>query len=306
MRRLGSTVIATALAVLVALPGLAQADDDPLFVSWTDIAPALSPGYDPDSDNLCKKGHENCVHSVIKEMERRFAPLADSCHFNAVFALTYLRTTEIYHEFWHEGQFADPNWLNHYDAWFGEYYFRAYDAYYKENKGTAPEAWQIAFAASDDKRVSGMGNVLLGMNAHINRDLPFVLYEIGLAAPDGTSRKPDHDKVNEFLNRVSGEVFPELARRFDPTVDDGNVPGTTLDDTLTFQAVPAWREQAWRNAEALANASTDLQRALVAAQIEEYAAGAARTIRDATAYGLLSPSTATDRDAYCAEHNWDS
>ena len=47
--------------------------------------------------------------------------------------------------------------------------------------------------AAKGRQVTGLGNLLLGMNAHINRDLPFVLYSIGLTAPDGSSRKPDHD-----------------------------------------------------------------------------------------------------------------
>jgi Family of unknown function (DUF5995) len=93
------------------------------------------------------------------------------------------------------------------------------------------------------------------MNAHINRDLPYVLAEIGMVKPDGTVRKEDHDRVNQFLNRVADDLLPEIARRFDPTVDDGSAPGW-IDDVITFQAIPSWREMAWRNAEALVNAPT--------------------------------------------------
>jgi hypothetical protein len=37
--------------------------------------------------------------------------------------------------------------------------------------------------------VTGSGDLLLGISAHVNRDLPFVLASLGLVAPDGTSRK---------------------------------------------------------------------------------------------------------------------
>jgi hypothetical protein len=134
----------------------------------------------------------------------------------------------------------------------------------------------------------------------VPRDLPFVLAEIGLVKPDGSSRKPDHDKVNEFLNKVSSDLIPEIARRFDPTIDDGDLP-TWIDDLATFQAVPAWRETAWRNAERLVAAGSAQERAQVAGEIEAYAASQALLIRSATAYGLFEDSRA--RDGYCAE-NW--
>ena len=43
------------------------------------------------------------------------------------------------------------------------------------------------------------GDLLLGMNAHINRDLAFVLAATGLIGPDGSSRKHDYDAVEKWL-----------------------------------------------------------------------------------------------------------
>lgn len=290
------------VSALLLVPMVAAAEDPP-FVGWTDVLPGLTAGYDPSSENLCKKGQENCVHAVIKEMTKRFDRLG--CDFDAVFSLAYLRTTEEYHRFWHEGHFAEPNWLNHYDAIFGEYYFRAFDDWDNGNKSAVPAAWRIAFDASDRKLVSGYGSLFLGMNAHINRDLPFVLASIGMVSPDGTNRKADHDTVNRFLNRVSDDLLPELARRFDPTIAENNIEQTLLDDFASFQVIPAWREMAWRNAELLVNAPTDAARALVAAEIESYAASVAQTIKTVTAYNLLSTFKAKHRDAYCALHRDD-
>lgn len=290
------------LAVVAAIaalgPTVARAEDPP-FVGWSQIAPSLSGPYDPNDPNLCNRGADQCVHAVIKEMDRRFDPLSRSCDHSAVFSLTYLRTTEEYHRFWHEGHFADPNWLNHYDAVFAGYYFDAWDDWTKGHRDRVPRAWVVAFDAADHKQVQGIGNLLLGMSAHINRDLPFVLHEIGLVAPDGTSRKPDHDRVNEFLNRVSDALYPELVDRFDPTIDDGNIQGTTADDLGAFQVVPAWRERAWRNAERLAAANGDSERAQVAASIEHDADLTAQGIRNNYSYSALSQFKAADRDTYC-------
>lgn len=293
-----------ALALSVAAPGAVRAED-PAFVGWTELAPSLAQPYDPDSPNICRSGRDQCVHSVIREMERRFRPLADACDHDAVFSLAYLRTTEEYHRFWHEGHFADRAWLNHYDAVFGEYYFRALDAWAAGRVHDVPPAWRVAFQASDDRAVTGGGSAYLGMSAHINRDLPFVLYQIGLFAPDGTSRKADHDTVNRFLNRVADELMPELARRFDPTLDDSRVEGTTLDDLASFQVIAAWREQAWRNAERLAAARSPEEWKRVATSIEDAALATAEAFRAQTSYHPLSSFKAADRDAYCAQHRWE-
>ncbi len=237
-------------------------------------------------------------------MYRRFNPQARSCDHASVFALTYLRTTEEYQRAsLTPGFFGDPYFVNHEDAVFARYYFDAYDDWKANRRHLVPQAWRIALDAGAEKRVSTVGNLLLGVNAHINRDLPYVLAGIGLVKPDGSSRKPDHDKVNQFLNRVSDDLYPELARRFDPTVDDNNLPGY-LDDMASFQAFPAMRENAWRNAEALVNATTPAARTLVEAQIENSAANTANAIVSATAYGPLSGGS-TARDAYCAVHHDD-
>jgi hypothetical protein len=83
------------------------------------------------------------------------------------------------------------------------------------------------------------------------------------------------------------------------------VPGTTGDDLASFQVVPSWREQAWRNAERLAAAPDEAARDLVRQDIERWAELEATSLKTATAYSLLSSFKAADRDAYCAQHNWD-
>jgi hypothetical protein len=79
----------------------------------------------------------------------------------------------------------------------------------REEREKVPAAWQLALDAARSKQVSGSGNLLLGMNAHINRDLPFVLFEMSLIRADGSSRKGDHDRVNRVLNRVVRPLLEE-------------------------------------------------------------------------------------------------
>jgi hypothetical protein len=292
-------------AIVMSLCAPAAAEDAP-FVSWADLLPPLtSATFAPTSEDDCTAGRIQCVDKVIRVMTRHFDQLAARCDHNTIFALSYLRTTQEYHRAaTTPGFFEDPAFVNHEDAVFARYYFDAYDAWAAGNRAAVPEAWLIALDAGRDRKVKASTNLSLGINAHVNRDLPYVLAGIGLVKPDGTSRKRDHDKVNEFLNKVTDGLFAEAARRFDPTMDDDNVPGTMADDVALFQLIASWRETAWRNAERLVNASDSGARAQVAREIEAYAASVARNLRDSGAYSPLSSSSAAQRDAYCAQH-WD-
>jgi hypothetical protein len=258
-------------------------------VPWSALLPGLSHQYQPSSAHLCNSGQLSCVDAVIDEMSDRVDVLDAQCSHNTLFALTYLRTTEAYRVAVVEpGFFSDPAFVNHQDAVFASYYFDAWDHYRQGQASAVPRAWQLAFATADAKRISGAGNILLGMSAHVNRDLPLVLAAIGLAKPDGTSRKPDHDKVNVFLNRVVAPLFEEAAARYDPTVDDTQIHGTQLDETALLQLLVAWREQAFRNAELLVSAPTPAAGTLVSAEVERFAAIEASLIIVATSYTPLS------------------
>jgi hypothetical protein len=293
-----------ALTVALAAPSAATADNPP-FVGWSALLPSLALPYDPASPDDCIGGRERCVDKTIRQMTSRLDPLASSCDHNAVFSLTYLRVTQEYRRTIGADPsfFDDTSFVNYEDTVFAHYYFAAFDAWAAGRIEDVPPAWRIAFDAAAAHAVSATGDLLLGINAHVQRDLPLVLYSIGLVAPDGTSRKPDHDRVNEILNRVIEPLIAEIARRFDPTIDDTDLP-TSLDDTTLFQLLAAWREKAWRNAEALAAAPTPQARNLVVAQIENDAASEARTIVASTAYPPLTRGSAT-RDAYCATHHDD-
>ncbi|WP_173063659.1 DUF5995 family protein [Phytohabitans houttuyneae] len=248
----------------------------------------------------CADGSPSCVAATIATMRARFAPLGRSCAHNAVFALTYLRTTQTYE--WARDQpgfFTDPAWVNHEDAVFARLYFDAYDSWAAGARLRTPGAWLVAFDAARGRKVTAAGNLLLGMNAHINRDLPHALAAVGLTRPDGSSRKPDHDKVNDFLAAVLAPLQVELTARLDPT---GLATGLPPDSA--FQLILGWREQAWRYAERLVSAPNPVARALVAAEIEAHATAQAVLYAGLAAY-VPPLSTPAARDAHCAVHNGD-
>lgn len=299
---LRTLAIALVIALLPATSATASGDEDPTYAPWPDLLPGLTTEYDPTSANLCTAGHVRCVDAVIREMDSRLKPLARRCDHDAVFAMVYLRTTEEYRRAIEDPYFfVDSAFVNHQDAVFAKEYFDAFDEWHRGDRDKVPPAWRVLFSAADNREVSGLGNLMLGLSAHVNRDLPLVLAEIGLVRPDGSSRKDDHNKVNQFLVRVVQPVIAEVARRFDPTADDGSVDGTTLDETATLQLLFGWREEAWRNAERIALADTPAEKAAVIRSIEHAALVKAEALKAETAYRAPLSSSAA-RDAWCSEH----
>jgi hypothetical protein len=291
-------------ATILAFSAPAAMAEDPPFVGWSALLPALTIPYDPLSPDDCIAGRVQCVDRTIRELTRRTDTLAASCDHAVIFSLTYLRVTEEYRRTIEAPFFDDTPFVNHEDTIFARYYFSAHDAWSAGRIEEVPPAWRIAFDAARARSVSATGDLLLGINAHVQRDLPLVLYAIGLVRPDGTSRKADHDRVDIILNRVTDDLLAELARRFDPTVDDADLP-TGIDDAALFQLLAEWREKAWRSAELLAAAPTQEARELVVQTIENDAADEARAIATSTAYLPLAGGTAA-RDAFCAVHHDDA
>jgi hypothetical protein len=297
--------LAVAAVVVAAACGTVAgaAAADPIYLPWVSLLPAFPAPVDPTSTNPCRNGSSECVARTLREMLSAFTNTASTCNHNAIFQLSYLFVTEDYADTVDAdaGFFNDTPFVNNEDAVFAGLYFRAYDDWYAGYQAQVPPAWQVAFHAADQHAVSGSGDLLLGINAHVNRDLPFVLAALGLVNADGTSRKPDHDKVNLILNQVEPAILTAAARRFDPTIFDPIVDPTGLTPTALFQMLEAWREQAWREAEQLVQAATQKERDEVANSIEQTALLNAQAIK--TAYAYLPPLTSTTaRDNYCEQH----
>ena len=308
VRRKVMVIIATVVAVAAfgtSAPAGADGYEDPFFMNWPTFVPSNDAGeYQVSSSNECQNGQLSCVDRVIRDMTKRYNALG--CDHSSTFAFTYLLTTEEYRRAVQDPQFFTDNaFVNHQDAVFAEYYFDQFDDWRRGDLDEVSPAWRIAFDSADRQLVSGMGNVFLGMNAHVNRDLPFVLAEIGLVKPDGTSRKVDHDRVNDFLAATNQYLLVEAAKFLDPSLDDGDVPGISVDNSVAVQALVLWREQAWRNAERLVAAETQAEWDAVAQEIEQMAAFEALSIRTAFAYTPLHAllgKGASARNQFCASN----
>jgi hypothetical protein len=227
----------------------------------------------------------------MRKLEKRFG-----CDHRAVFATTYLLLTREMRDTIRRDPrtFKDLRWLIYEDTVFANYYFRVIKAY--ERGEPVPEAWRIASDTAARGDANGGQDMLLGINAHVQRDMPFVLATVGLRTRKGATRKPDHDVVNRILSDAYEPIVSAIGRRYDSLVTISNASWNPVDDVAGLEMVKGWREGVWRNAERLLDAKTSSERRQVSDSIEENAATWASLM--ASAQG--PPGYRAQRDAYCA------
>jgi hypothetical protein len=233
----------------------------------------------------CPRQLDACVDRLVVDMQRNLERIG--CGHNAAFALLYLRTTESIRDAIRAGEFSDRPFWNQVTTGFGHYYLDALRAWRNGHRRQVPGAWRLAFRAARGKQVSTLGDVMLGINAHINRDLAYIYFRLGVKNHD------DHLHVNTVLTRVQPIAYPEIIAKLDPSFA-GQAPN---DPTLSLD-IFAWRELAWTNAARLAAAPDRAALRAVAAEIERHSIRIARRIKAAF------PTTAAanrQRDDFCAQ-----
>ena len=114
---------------------------------------------------------------------------------------TYLRITRAVGAAIDAGRFEDPGWVAAWDVDFAELYLDALVAFRADPAG-APRPWRLAFGA--DPGLPPEAHVLLGVNAHINYDLPQsmvrVIPPVDMADPDLVARRHrDHEAIDRVL-----------------------------------------------------------------------------------------------------------
>ena len=292
-----ATALAAAATAALACAGAASASSHPANVQWESFLPALpsTAKVQPRSVPFCRTPSPRCVDTEVRRL--RAAERGFRCDHRAVFATTYLELTRAFRATILRDRkfFQYPGYLFTEDALFADVYFNTLRAWRRGRP--VPPAWRIALETARSGQVNAGQDMLLGINAHVQNDMPFVLAALGLRTRGGASRKPDHDRVNRILDAAYEQVVEAVARRYDPLVSTTNASWNPLDDVGGLELVKGWREGVWRNAERLLNARSAAERRQVTEQIQQYAGGWATFMA-----APQTPGYRPQRDAYCAAH----
>ena len=194
------------------------------------------------------------IDALIERMQALLEPLQAADDPRQYFHATYLRTTIAVAEAIRGGGFTDPEWAERWDVTFASLYLDALEAATSGGQPTRP--WQIAFGAP--RGLPALSHVLLGMNAHINFDLPQALVAVitdeefddpALVA----KREEDHRAIDRVLaSRVAAE---------DDELVSVSGPGSVLNRLLrplnqrgSQRFLRESREKVWANAITLSQA----------------------------------------------------
>jgi hypothetical protein len=139
-----------------------------------------------------------------------------------------------------------------------------------------PRSWRVPFeaAGSDDHVV--LQHLLLGINAHVNLDLAVVAAEIS-PGPAIHALHDDFMRVNAVLAALLPRVRACVGR-FSPLLDVIDRVGGADDDEILGFSLRVARDEAWRQAVALASIDDEAQRAEAADALDRRVAVLGRVV----------------------------
>src|SRR5215472_10112256 len=197
----------------------------------------------------------------IDDVIERMTVLADELRRGAdgrlAFHATYLRTTQAVAAALRAGAFEDADWVDRWDVAFARLYLDALDA---DRRGDpVPEPWAVAFgAAAAQPDLPAVRHVLLGMNAHINYDLPQALLAVISDAefedPEVRARREaDHRRIDEVLSVRVGAEDAEL-QQLEPVTTWQDLALQPVNRMATRRFLRESRAKVWANALELSKA----------------------------------------------------
>ena len=194
------------------------------------------------------------IKEVVEQLQRRIDALAaDQIHRRA-FLTTYQRTTQAVGEAVDDAYFEDPDWVARWDVAFAELFIVAHDDDQAGRPVTRP--WRLAFQA--DPNLPTLVHLLLGMNAHINYDLPQATLSV-ITDQDFEDpvliqrRRRDHERIDTILaRRVTAEDHVIGGRR--SVLDRLVTPANRLSSRRFLREA---RQKVWLNIAELQQARLD-------------------------------------------------
>jgi hypothetical protein len=193
---------------------------------------------------------------------------------------TYLRTTQAVDAALDTGRFEDARWVSALVVDFADRYLHALRGFRAGDAGV-PRPWQLAFGA--DPGLPPEAHVLLGMNAHINYDLPLAL--LAMVPPADFAdpfvldrRRRDHERIDAVLaSRIGAEDLALEAAGGRRTLLDRVIAPANRQAARTF--LREARRKVWSNATAL-EAARQCGPDDVARRVADLEQAAAARVRD--------------------------
>jgi hypothetical protein len=198
------------------------------------------------------------IDDVLTRMTATLSAMPQELAPRRAFLATYQRTTRAVAKALEAAAFEDPGWVEAWDVVFADLYLDALEADLAgDPRHRAPRPWRLAFDAPPT--LPPLRQVLLGINAHINYDLPQALLGV-ISDADFTDpvlldrRRRDHERIDGVLAARVAAEDDELSAQSAKTLLDRVL--TPLNRAASTRFLREARTKVWHN-------TMELQRARV-------------------------------------------
>jgi len=155
------------------------------------------------------------------------------------FPAMYARVTQRIDRAATDGQFGDGERMATFARTFAGYFLRP-----RAGTPPVPGSWTAAWDVGADGKLLIVQHLLLGINAHVNHDLPWVVVDLADERGEIDGLRSDFDAVNDILEQTMPDVLRDLGRASRWVNVAANAGGSRA---FGFSLRTA-RDQAWRTA----------------------------------------------------------
>ena len=178
------------------------------------------------------------VFSILKTLDQK--PLHTKLQNLTAFNHTYLIITKNVYAKLGKNYFQKDALMEKIDINFVNYYFHALNSYF--NKKNCPPAWKILFDSCVEDNKFQFIYMALGVNAHVNNDLPQTLHDV----MRGSRFQYDFLLINEIIKYSLHEVVRSLHEKNRLM----NVTKNIFEKLYAYclnNLISSWRKDAWNS-----------------------------------------------------------
>ncbi|WP_375581349.1 DUF5995 family protein [Marivirga tractuosa] len=208
------------------------------------------------------------VETLLSRMDDHIESWEKTRDNRYVFLRCYNMMSANMYEAVKQGKFTDSEWVTQLLVRFSEYYFEALDHYDQVSLET-PKVWKQVHDCTCQQKLHVLQNLLIGVNAHINYDLPLALYDC-LEKEWHTSdelvrasRKRDHQIVNIIIGETIDAVQDDVIAPMSPAMAVLDKLMGRMDEWLLSRLITGWRGNVWKVTQDLLHAATPEEQEII-------------------------------------------
>jgi hypothetical protein len=144
---------------------------------------------------------------LLPTIERLRSAAREADDATGFFAAMYARVTDRVQMAITDGRFGDGERMARFTRTFADWYLGP-----RDGSRARPACWKAADDVGGDRGLLIVQHLLLGINAHVNHDLPQMVVELADGEASLEVLRPDFDAINDILAETQPDILRDLGR----------------------------------------------------------------------------------------------